>query len=262
VLNVEFNEEGGYGWIEGEGWLDAMLPLRDDLLRGDYRALYLAWLKAITWEDMLESVVEPPVPPGLNQLTRALQTFVEVFEIDEILLKVAAQASGKQTSMSDEWMRAVIAQLSREECDAFLLRLAQGEPYLGLALKTRLRTLAGTPRAHPADASRRTIGQLLGEAERQRELERKRQAEEAERKRVQRLEALAAREADVWREVQTQIERTNGSAYDIAVQHLCELRELAEYQGRSAAFQQQVTHIREQYSRRPALMRRLDEAGL
>jgi hypothetical protein len=262
VLNIEFHEESGYDWIEGEGWLDAMLPLRDDILRGDYRALYLAWLKAVTWEDLHESVVEPPVPPGLNQLTRALETLIELFEIDETLLEVAARASGKQRTMSDDWMRAAIARLSREECNAFLLRLAQGESHLGLALTTRLRALTGNPQAQVPISPPRTIGQLLDEAERQREIERKRMAKEAERKRIQRLEALAAREADVWREIHTQIERKNGSAYDVAVQHLCALRELTEYQDRLADFQQRVTEIRELYSRRPALMRRLDKAEL
>jgi hypothetical protein len=253
---------GGYGWIEGEGSLDAMLPLRDDILRGDYRVLYLAWLKAMTWEDMLDSVVEPPVPAGLNELTPALDTFVDLFGVDEALVQVAAEASGKRSARSDDWMRSAIAQLPRDECDAFLLRLAQGEPHLGLALVTRLRNLAGRPATQASGAARRTVGQLLAAAERQRELEHKRQAAEAERARIQRLEALAAREAGVWREVHSLIERKTGNAYDEAVQHLLALRELAEYKGQEADFQRQMSRIRAQYSRRPALLDRLDRAPL
>lgn len=71
ILNIEFHDEEGGGWVDGEGWLPAMLSLRDDILRGDYRALYLAWLKTLQWEDLLDSVPEPPVPPGLNELTPA-----------------------------------------------------------------------------------------------------------------------------------------------------------------------------------------------
>lgn len=59
VLNIEWHEEGGWGWIEGEGWLPRLMGLRDDILRGDYRLLYLAWLKAVTLEDMLDEVEEP-----------------------------------------------------------------------------------------------------------------------------------------------------------------------------------------------------------
>jgi hypothetical protein len=231
-------------------------------LRGDYRALYLAWLKALEWDDVLDSVIEPPVPAGLNKLTPALQRFVELFEIDKILLQVATEASGTRSVEADEWMRTAIARLPREEGDAFLLRLAQGEPHLGLALKTRLRLLAGTPKAPASDASRRTVGQLLQEAERRRELARKRRAKAAERARIQRLEALAAREDEVWAAVDALIERKVASAYDEAVQHLGELYELAEYKGQTVAFQRRMHQIREQHSRRHALMRRLDRAQL
>src|SRR5262245_4098121 len=44
ILNITFQEEEGLGWIEGEGLLASLVPLRDDLMRGDLRALYLAWL--------------------------------------------------------------------------------------------------------------------------------------------------------------------------------------------------------------------------
>ena len=30
------------GWIEDEGWLASLLPLRADLMQGDHRCLYLA----------------------------------------------------------------------------------------------------------------------------------------------------------------------------------------------------------------------------
>ena len=45
IINIEFHEEEGLGWIDDEGGrLAPLAPLRDDLLRGDLRALYLAWL--------------------------------------------------------------------------------------------------------------------------------------------------------------------------------------------------------------------------
>lgn len=41
ILNVEFHLEDSYDWVEGKGWLPAMLSLRDDILQGDYRMLYV-----------------------------------------------------------------------------------------------------------------------------------------------------------------------------------------------------------------------------
>ena len=46
ILSLAFHEEEGLGWIEGEGHLSVLIPLRAALVRGDRRVLYLAWLKA------------------------------------------------------------------------------------------------------------------------------------------------------------------------------------------------------------------------
>ena len=43
VLVFDSHEEDG-DWVEGEGWLQRLLPLRNDLVNGDLRSLYLGWL--------------------------------------------------------------------------------------------------------------------------------------------------------------------------------------------------------------------------
>lgn len=260
ILNVEFHDEEGGGWAEDEGWLPAMLSLRDDILRADYRVLYLAWLKTLEVEDLLKSVLEPPVPLSLKQLSPALRAFARFFEIDETLIQVAAEASVDRQAQPEGWLRSALDRLGGEERDAFLLRLAQGEPHLSVELNRRLRQISPLPEAetHP----RRTVGRLREEAEDRRERERRRRAEEAEAKRIRELEALAKREAETWAEVEVLIEKMQPKPYDEAVRLLVRLRELAEYQGAKAGFQQRLNHIYEKYSRRPGLLGRLRDAGL
>lgn len=260
VLNMEFNREDGGEWAEGEGWLAAMVGLRDDILRGDYRALYLAWLKTVEVEDLLDSVLEPPLPPGLKVLSPVLQTFVRFFEIDEMLIQVVAQSSGDRKAPPEIWLQTALAQLPVQERDTFMLRLAQGEPHLSVALNRRLREVFPLPVAEPT--LRRTVGQLRQEAKEQRERERRRRAKETEEKRIQKLEALAKREAEAWAEVGSLIGQMQAKPYDDAVQLLVELRELAAYGGDEVVFQQRLSHIYGRYSRRPALLRRLHDAGL
>jgi hypothetical protein len=260
ILNIDFYDEEGGGWVEGEGWLPAMLSLRDDILRGDYRTLYLAWLKALEVEDLLHSVPEPPVPPGLKALSPALHTMVEFFEVDEILIQVAAEVSGERKPRSKDWLHRALSELPAEERDAYLLRLAQGEPHLSGELNRRLREISPLLKAQLPP--RRTVGQLLREAEERREREEKRRAEEAEARRIEELEALAGREAQVWAEVDALIQQTKARAYDRAVQLLVKLRDLAEYQGQETRFHQQLNAICEEYRRRPALLGRLRDAGL
>jgi hypothetical protein len=260
ILNIEFHDEEGGGWVEGEGWLPAMISLRDDILYGDCRALYLAWLKTLEFEELLDSVPEPPVPSGLSKLTPALRSFVEFFEIDEVLVQVAAEASADRASAPDNWLPEALARLPTDERDVFLLRLAQGEPHLSVALNRRLREIAPLPKTMMP--SQRTVGRLLTKAEEQRERERRRRAAEAEARRIQELEALAKRETETWAEVERLIEQMQAKAYDEAVRLLVKLRDLAQYQGEEAAFQEHLNSIYERYKRRPALLSRLRERGL
>ena len=81
ILNIEHNDEKrDDGWIEGEGLLSGLVQLRDDILRGDWRTLYLAWLKIAHSEvEMLEAdedLIEPSVPPNLQRLSPALRHFI------------------------------------------------------------------------------------------------------------------------------------------------------------------------------------------
>lgn len=260
ILNVEFHDEEGHDWVEAEGGLGAMLSLRDDILRGDYRALYLAWLNVLEVDDLLESIPEPPVPPGLRALSPALHAFVEFFEIDEMVIRVAAEASDDRGAQPESWLRSALSQLPEGERDALLLRLARGEPHLTVELNRRLREISPLPET--ALPPRRTVGWLWREAEARRERERRRRAEEAEARRIRDLEALAERETEVWADVESLIERKQAKPYDHAVSLLVRLRKLAEYQGEEDAFQQRIDQLHEQYSRRSGLQRRMRDADL
>jgi len=262
ILNIEFREEEGGFWVDGEGVLDSLVELRGDILRGDYRTLYLAWLKA-TESEAIETEEEPPVPPGLQTLSPALRDFVRLFEIDDHLINVAAQASGQWEAAPDEAraLREAIAKLAREECDAYLLRLVQGEPHLDVEVRARLREFIGSsPR--PESGPRRKAKQLLKAAEQERRAEEKRQAEEAEAKRIAELEALFQRQQQTWQVVEELIRKSNSSAYQEAAELLAKLKQAAALKGQEADFHTRLSELRERYKTRPALMARLREARL
>src|SRR6185436_9718986 len=71
ILEIQLDEEEGLGWVEGEGILSSLIQLRNDILDGDYRCLYLAWLKAVTLDDPKAVAIElePLVPAGLQKPT-------------------------------------------------------------------------------------------------------------------------------------------------------------------------------------------------
>ena len=166
VVGIRLDEDEGFGWIEGDGWLDRLIGLREMLLQRDYRALYLAWLKGITLAyDVDREAMEPPIPPGLGKLSPALQAFVELFDVDAAMLAQAAERSPALQSahISQERKRLALQEMSAEDKDAFLLRLLDDEPRLSLALHQHLGLHAGSPSAEAG--ARRTVGEVLGGAE-------------------------------------------------------------------------------------------------
>ena len=139
----------------------------------------------------LTEELEPPVPPGLKELSAPLAEFVRFFQLDAFLVQAAAQASEPLRPAPAPALDALIARLPRAECDAFLRRLAEGEPLLALKLNRRLQELAGPPARPQAAATRRTWAELRETAERLRQAEERRQQAEAEARRIKDLQDFA-----------------------------------------------------------------------
>ena len=158
------DEESASQWIGGSGTLSSLVPLRNDLLLGDLRTLYLAWLSNLERAGLEEDELEPPLPAGLDRLTPQLLQLTGFLEIDEHLLKVASASSADRQSPSEAVLREAITHLPRAEYDDLLWRLVQGELNLGAELRCRLHGMIAAPAQ--ADAPRRTVGDLLAARDR------------------------------------------------------------------------------------------------
>ncbi len=115
ILNIaDYDEEEQYGgaWEEGSGWLAGMMPLRADILSGDWRMLYLAWLWSVDAGHVRDEALEPL--PGIAPLTGALSTFAEFFRIDTGLVAAAAELSAgiAEDLSSKKFIQATISKLS------------------------------------------------------------------------------------------------------------------------------------------------------
>jgi hypothetical protein len=271
VLDLEFNPEYGEGWMEAESGLSGFIRLRDDLIEGDYRLLYLAWLKAMTiseeWVDDYGYEIsypdhEPPVPTGLKKLSPGLKHFIDVFELDPFLVQAAAEASDTMTASPLTNYRQLVARLPREESDAFLADLAEGKPGVAAALRKRL--LAYLPeQKRTRRQNPRTLQQLLQRAEVLEQAEHARRAEAARKKHIAEMEALAAREEQAWHEVDHLLDhgRRIASVYDDATARLKKLAQLSEFKHTEHIFQKRVRALAEKYANRQALIQRWKHQG-
>jgi hypothetical protein len=261
ILEIRFeSEDGGYGF-EGGTRLSELAPLRDDILAGDYRTLYLAWLMAAQANDIGEEL-EPPLPPGLKSLSAPLAEFVDFFQIDPFLVEAAASVSEPLRPELAFALDAAIARLARAECDAFLRRLAAGEPLLSLKLNRRLKEIAETPAPPQQVATRRTWAELEEMAEALGQAELQRQQAAADARRIKDLQDFAAGAAQAWREIPALVDQKRARPYDEAVALLVKLRDLAVFQNRLPAFQARLATLQAQYADRPAFQERLRKAGL
>ncbi len=287
ILDMQINKEDGE-WIDsGEGLLTGLIPLRAAILAGDYRALYLAWLRVCELELVMEdedaaedaadeddedeemydgdflppSTPEPPVPPNLTHLDGALQNFITFFEVDPLWLEVAAAASASLRA-ADEPLEQWIGALPVEDCRRLLLRAARGEPNMALILRQELRACFGAAAQPAAASARRTAGQLAALVQQRQQRAADAQRHQAAQVRTLRLAALAQREGAAWEQVRAAIEQRTAQGYDQAVSQLRELHELAESRGESVAFQGRLAEIVTQFRRLPSFQARLVAAGL
>ncbi|MDB5098378.1 MAG: hypothetical protein JWM80_2799 [Cyanobacteria bacterium RYN_339] len=269
ILSLTADDQEGYWELdrEPEIWLPATLPLRDDLMNGDLRALYLAWLAAVQDGYVDNDAGEPPVPPGLKKLSPALEALAELLMLDADLINAAACGSEQAPAPAGPTREAVgqwIARLPAAERDALLVRMvADGDASVSPELRRRFRESAGPAAKRMAPAEARTAGALLALAE-QLAGERKRQAsEQAERARTRYLDELARREPAAWQEIEGVFDaplksHAKGAAYEQKAKLLHDLRDLAVREGRVGEFEAKLTALRARYGKRAAFWTRFD----
>ncbi len=270
VVTMSVEREEFDGAEDGTGWLSSLIGLRGDIVSGDERPLYLAWLLGVQFGEVDDEVLEPARPDGLGHLSPSLESFVDIMGVDRDLVAAAAEGGSRTpaapaTHDVDRWL----ASLDRDEHVALLSRVARGDGSVGAEILRRYRKHAG-PR--PSGLPLRTAGTLRerGEAigETRREAARQREARvRVERERQERavrdryLAGLAKREGHAWRRVDALIATKRPRDYDAAVTLLSDLREVSRQKGRPGSFVQRVGALREAHATKSSLLTRLKKAG-
>jgi hypothetical protein len=142
------------------GMLDAITPVRSELMRGDLRGAYLGWLLAVQAGDLDDDAIEPPIPHGLGALTAPQKVLVEFLRIDDDLLAAAATASAPladDTRAMRRWATALPGRMK----DALLSRVIEEPDFmLGLELSRMFRSKTKSS----STQSRRRVSDLRASA--------------------------------------------------------------------------------------------------
>ncbi|MGD9189939.1 MAG: hypothetical protein PVI89_17100 [Desulfobacteraceae bacterium] len=261
-----------FGMEDGRGWMAQLAPVRDELLRGDVRSLYIGWLAAVTGEMMDDNEMEPLCVSGLGSLTAAQRALSEFLEVDTDLLAGAGMGSPamQNEGISQQEMDKWIDRLPRDEVTALLKQLLAGKGQQAeRTLRNRFTAWQRGMQGDRTKALRRTVGELRKNAEaaekirlEQKKRERKKREIKRRKEREAYLKKLSNDFPKVWKTVQQTVERGSGLAYDEACCTLIDLSEAYSLYASRKRFQQELSKFMVGHMRRKALIQRLVKAGI
>jgi hypothetical protein len=267
LLEIQLCEEESSSWIdEDDDTLSALLPLREDILQGDYRSLFIFWLDMANRaslgteededeDDELPLFTLPAVPPNLKKISPALRTFIDLYELDEDLIAAAATFSVEPPKAAPFNLQAALKELSEKEKYDWLTRLFEGEMRLDKSFKKHLESLQPTTKAEkvtPKTVLFSDITALLGSKKDER-LEN--EAIDKANAHIKKMNELAKQEAEMWKTVYFNLERKTGKSYDIAADTLKDLHDVAVFFDRKIPFLEKFYDIEERYRARTFLDR-------
>jgi hypothetical protein len=247
--------------------MGSLVPLRDEMLRGDQRPLYLGWLAGVNAGKVGERAAEPDVPPGLAELSTAQQALVEFLEIDPDLLAAAATAS---QSLDDVWcdddsIEVWATEWRRGEIETMLRMLVLGAPHEAerwaksafLAWLEESGTRESTPATPRTVAALRALAKEAQTRRLGREAKEHAHMEAEHRKQRDAYLRMLASEFDRhWKAVEQQVARGTGAAYEAATRALVDLADAYALVKDRAAFDYALRRWMERHARRSALVRR------
>jgi hypothetical protein len=161
ILNIEPEADAGTyeeDFYDTDTLLRKIAPIRNSLINGDLRPLYLAWL-ACNYDD---DSMEPPVPAGLGKMPRELRAMADFYELSDKVLKTAAKRSPKISKASNEGnaLKDWIAKQSQKELRTLVEKFLIGDTAEARAeTLSRIRDQSETVTWPTAEATR-TWGEL------------------------------------------------------------------------------------------------------
>jgi len=246
---------------EFDDYLDATTKLRELLIAGDLRALYVLWLcSAMSSSGDDDAVTEPPVPHGLANVPDEAADLLAFFEADPLLVDAAAigiPAFNAQSSKGDA-VNAWLTKLADARRDEIIQRMLSKDPVAVKAeLLSEIRDSQQTP-SWPVEPPTRTVAQLLQlcESLRQNEDEKekkqaaakaKREADKAEKQRQARMVEMQSAPESWLNKASKLVEERGTDNYREAASILADLRDAVGGEQGIKIARKHAAHLAQKY---------------
>ncbi len=271
-----FHEPGELEEVwEFEAYLDSAIFLRERLISGDLRPLYLFWLCGATgdYNDPVETS-EPPVPHGIGDFASLAADMVEFYGLDPLVFKAAGEGVPPTPSKPVDGGRSKwIASQSKHRCQELLAELLYGDTIGTKAtLLAEIRSTQSGP-SWPTRDMNRSYADLLEQADQLREKEnakaarkaaakRKRDAEKAERQRQNRMKEMVKSPKEWLRESENLVEARGTKNYEAAADILVDLCEAVGGNKGRQLVSQHAAHLAEKHPTLSRMKGSLRKRGL
>lgn len=256
----------------GEGWMARLAPIRDELLSGDIRSLYIGWLAAVNCGSIDEDQMEPVSLSGLRDFTSPQLALAEFLEVDPDLLK--GVGSGREEcrnkTVSRKQKMNWVQNLPEKEIREIIRQIIDDKGSQTVRdVKRRFLSWLRHQRDISDKPPLRTVGVLW---ENSKKAEKKRIEQENRKRKQQEIQRRKKREAylvnlsknfpKMWRSIDQTVRRGSGLAYDEACRTIIDIFDAHNLTGTQNNFKKQIKQFMSGHTRRKALIKRLVKAGL
>ena len=266
IVKAAYWEEDFMGshWIMDEIDDERFHRIYSEMLHGDFRGLFLLWLKSLSQCDPDQRNHSAPIPRGLADCHSEHAGLAEFIWLDPDLIEAAAQLPStlESAARSHPDLASLLKKLPAPRMRQILSELLSGDAVgIARALKDELTSLAPknpkkppTPKLVPFT----NIEKLANDLKETRE---RKAREEEQKSKDAHLKSLALYEPKIWRLVEPLILEKKPKAYDQAVDFLHGLRELYEHRGTTDLFTGKVTDVVKAFPTLVGMRDRMREAG-
>jgi len=263
VLSIQPECDAGFyreDYFDFERMVACLPKIREGLMTGDTRGLYLAWLASNRDEESRE----PPVPAGLRKLPPEIVELIDFYELDCDLLAAASEQSPKLPGQAtrepdvDDWL----ANQSPDTLRALMRRVLEDD-----AAAVRAEVLADIRdqsdlTSWPANPGSRTLEELRELASAKADQRKKREIAAEKRKLEKRLAKIRKDPAAAISDAEKLVQSRSTDNYFKAARLLAELRDAVGGDEGSRIADQAARKLAKKYPTLSYAKRAFKEQGL
>ena len=261
-------------WSPGE-YLDDVVEIRNRLLNGDSRMLYLLWLCAANDQYVSPDIIEPPVPGGLAECLEPCGALMDFFGLDPLILIAAAEgatdgpATNDRTQQIDAWIdslgngeqKRLLRQLLTEDAAAvkaeMLASIRHSAPDIDWPM-----VVLGRPLHDLLERADVLRAEHNAKEEKKRQAAARRKAVEQERERQERMTQMV-KEPQKWlREADNLVGARGTKNYKAAAEILADLREAIGGEKGAKLTKEHAAHLAKRHPTLTHLKSSLGKRGL